>query len=171
MRPGFYRRMGSEFNWTGKFSSPTRPGAQPVQEDIPDTMKATKSEQQLCDELFNLGDIMSVHIFSMEGEILGTNFGDVVVDDELRETFGEIAANVWAGIRKGEPAGGQFMLTTITYERFKIVGIPFERSGIGVLAVVEDKVDAMYVKDRIVEFVSYWVSINKLRRRVGESRR
>jgi len=158
--------MSSKFSWTGKFTAPRSPARdQPKQ--APQAKKA-RSEQDLCDELFALGDMLSCHIFSMDGEILGTNFGDIPVDDELKETFGEISARVWEDLRKGEAVGGPFLLTTIVYQNFKIIGIPFPEWGVGILSVVEDKVDAMYLKDRIVEFVKYWNSINRLRKRVKE---
>lgn len=165
--------MAPEYSWSGKFTAAERAeaAASPDAAPIPEKQKTAKTEQELCDELFALGDMLSVHIFSMDGEILGTNFGEIPVDDELKVTFGDIAANVWSGVKKAEGIGGSVLLATITYENFKIIGIPFEKSGVGVLAVVEDKVDAMYVKDRVIEFVKYWISINKLRKRVGQDKK
>lgn len=166
-------QMASEYSWSGKFTAVERAEAAASLDatPVPEKQKTTKTEQELCDELFALGDMLSVHIFSMDGQILGTDFGEIPVDDELKATFGEVAANVWAGVRRAEGIGGSVLLATITYENFKIIGVPFEKAGFGVLAVVEDKVDAMYVKDRVIEFVKYWVSINKLRKRVGQDKK
>jgi len=155
----------SKFTWKGKFTGPTTPSIEPQKPPQP---KKVKTEQELCDELFAMGDLLSCHIFSMDGEILGTNYGDIPVGDDLKETFGNIAAEVWSDLRKAEIIGGPLLLTTTTYQNFKIMGIPFPESGVGILAVVEEKVDAMYLKDRIVEFVKYWNSINKLRKRVKQ---
>jgi hypothetical protein len=119
------------------------------------------SAQSLCDEIFNLGDMLACYIFGQDGSILGTHAGEIEVDEQLKTSFGGIAAVVWGGLKRVEDVGGPINFVSAVYRNFKIVGIPFPGLKLGVLATVPVSVDALYLKERVTDFMAYWNQVEK----------
>lgn len=123
------------------------------------TQKSTL--QDMCDEIQNMGDILACYVINREGKLLGASYGQVVLDEDLKHDFNQIAAGVWADLERVTNIGGDLLIVSASYENFKILGFPIKRSNAAVLVTVENKLDNQVVHERVDDFISYWMKVNQ----------
>lgn len=147
--------MSTEFKWSGDLET-----GHPAETASHGTVQGHSSSQQakgsLCNELYQLGDIFGCQVFDLNGNIICRKFGELRIDPELQSKFAEIAAVIWGGLKRVENAGGPIEYASAVYQKFKIIGIPFQELGIAVLITVPVRLDTDSIKDRVIGFVNYW---------------
>jgi hypothetical protein len=115
----------------------------------------------MCDELKQMGDILACYAISKEGKLLGASYGESLpLDEKLKADFSHLASMVWVNLDRGTSIGGLLKKVVITFENFKIVGFPMEGTNMALLLTVEDKLDSDVLKERVHDFVSYWLKVN-----------
>ena len=117
--------------------------------------------QDLCVDLFKLGDMLACYIFDSKGNVAGREFGSMEVDEELKTRFAEIAAVIWGGLARVEVIGGQLKSVTADYVNFRIVGIPNLKLRIGVILVLGHDVNAATMKERATDYLNYYMDAKK----------
>jgi len=80
--------------------------------------------QDLCDGIVKLGDILACYVIDRDGRALGSNFGELDVDENLRKNYSNIAAQIWGGLSQVEGLGGDIEFVVAKFTNFKILGIP-----------------------------------------------
>jgi hypothetical protein len=118
------------------------------------------SLQNMCDEIQKMGDILACYAINKDGKLLGASYGPIVMDDKLRQDFNHLAAGVWSDLERVTATGGELLLVSITYENFKILGFPIKGSNAAVLLTIETRLDDQIIKERVKDFVSYWLKVN-----------
>jgi hypothetical protein len=116
--------------------------------------------QTLCDEIMNMGDLLACYVINQKGELLGANYGQVPVDDALKHDFSQVAAIVWGGLQRVTNLGGSIKMVSAIFENFKILGIPVEGTNVALLLTVDVKLDSVVLRDRIGDFMKYWLKAN-----------
>ena len=124
----------------------------------PSTPKPTL--QDMCDEIQKMGDILACYAINRDGKLLGASYGQIVMDDELRQDFNLLAAGTWADLERVTTIGGDIQLVSIRYENFRILGFPIKGSNAAVLLTIEGNLDEKKVEERVKDFVSYWLKVN-----------
>jgi len=119
------------------------------------------SLQALCDEMMNMGDLLACYIINQSGVLLGANYGQIPLDDDLKNDFSQIAASIWSGLQRVSNVGGPLKMVSAIFENFKIIGLPIEGTNIGVLLTVEVKLDSYVLAARINDYMKYWLKSNK----------
>jgi hypothetical protein len=115
----------------------------------------------MCDELKQVGDILACYVISNEGKLLGASYGKwLPLDEALKKDFSEIAAVVWGALERVTSIGGSLETAAISFENFKIVGFPIQKTDMAILLTVEEKVDSDALKSRVQDSVSYWLKTN-----------
>ncbi len=107
-----------------------------------------------------MGDVLACYAFNKDGKLLGAYYGPIVMDDNLRQDFNQLAAGVWADLERVTTIGGEIRLVSIAYENFKILGFPVRGSNAAILLTIEDKLNEKLIEERVKDFVSYWLKVN-----------
>lgn len=113
------------------------------------------SHQALCEDIAKMGDVMACAAFDSHGNVRGTDFGELEVDDQLKSQYSEIGAVIWGGIKRAEALGGPLDHVTVQFERFKILGIPIPKSKSALLVTLSLEVDSLKMRDRILDYLMY----------------
>jgi len=107
-----------------------------------------------------MGDILACYAFNRNGKLLGASYGMIEMDDELRSDFSNMASRVWADLEKVTKIGGALDLVSITWQNFKVLGMPIRGSNSAIMVTIAVELDSQRIKDRVMEFVSYWMKVN-----------
>jgi len=116
--------------------------------------------QTLCDDLENMGDVLASYVINKDGRLLGANYGDLEVSEDLKADFSKVASSIWGGLDRVTSLGGAIKGVVASFENFKILGLPIKGTNIAVLLTIEAKLDAAEMSERVEEFVSYWLKVN-----------
>ena len=116
--------------------------------------------QTLCDEIQKMGDILACYAVNREGKLLGANYGQIEVDEELKTNFATLAAGVWSSLDRVTGIGGRINMVAAIFENFKILGLPVEGTNTAILLTVDTKLDSYVMAARVNEFVAYWLKVN-----------
>ena len=119
------------------------------------------SLQRMCDEIQEMGDILACYAFNKGGRLLGASFGLIEMDDKLRQDFSQLAAGVWSDLERITTIGGEISLVSITYQNFRILGFPIRKTNTAVLLTIDNTVDEKKIEERVKDFVSYWMKVNR----------
>ena len=117
--------------------------------------------QRMCDEIQEMGDILACYAFTNEGKLLGASYGQIEVDDKLKQDFSQIAAGVWSDLERVTTIGGEISLVSITYQNFKILGFPIAKSNTAVLLTIDNSIDEKKIEERVKDFITYWTKVNR----------
>jgi len=142
--------MAEKFTWTGVIKETKVDSKKKVR------ASKAKSYQDFCDDLYNMGDLLSCYIFDTMGNVRGKQYGKIEVTEDLKQHFAEIAAVIWGGLKSVEPVGGSINFVDANFENFKILGIPMPALDIGILAVIPVELDSLAMKERILDYVRFW---------------
>lgn len=112
--------------------------------------------QELCDLIYNLGGILACYVVSLDGKVLGYNFGSIIAGKDLRSTYGMLASDIWRGLKNVEAVGGPILVLAVTYQNFKVVGIPIPDSKVGIIATVPVKGDEIETRNKVLRQVDKW---------------
>jgi hypothetical protein len=126
---------------------------------IGETLKPTL--QTMCDEIQKMGDVLACYVINKDGKLLGASYGPIVMDEKLRQDFNQLAAGTWADLERVTTIGGEINLVTIRYDNFKVLGFPVKGSNAAVLLTIETRLDEQTVQERVKDFVSYWMKVNR----------
>ena len=117
--------------------------------------------QDMCNEIMNMGDVLACYAVNMEGKLLGANYGQIEVDDDLKKEFSGLAAGIWSGLNRVSGIGGRLKMVSAIFENFKILGLPLEGTNSALLLTVDAKLDSYILAERVNDFVSYWLKVNR----------
>jgi len=119
-----------------------------------------ESVQAMCDGLMKMGDILASAAIDQHGNLLGVNYGHLQMDDQLKHDFSEIATVVWGGIQRGITIGGPLKMVSAVFENFKVLFVPAEGTKLILLIAVEVTVNSDVMRERIADFMKYWLKVN-----------
>ena len=123
-------------------------------------MVKDSSLKTVSDELMTVGDIMACAVINQRGELLGVNYGQVPVDDELKKYFSQMAGTIWGGLNRASSFAGPLTMVSAVFQNFKIIGLPIEGTNIALLLTVDVKLDSYILRDRVLDFMKYWLRAN-----------
>lgn len=115
--------------------------------------------QEMCDELQKMGDILACYAVNKDGRLLGASYGEMKLDEKLKADLSHIASGVWVGLERITNLG-LLRSVEVIYENFKILGLAIQRTNVAILLTVEVKLDSYVLKERVLDFVSYWLKVN-----------
>jgi|GEM_PF-727389 hypothetical protein len=113
----------------------------------------------MCDELQKMGDILACYAVNKDGRLLGASYGEMKLDEKLKADLSHIASDVWVGLERITNLG-LLRSVEVIYENFKILGLAIQRTNVAILLTVEVKLDSYVLKERVLDFVSYWLKVN-----------
>jgi len=108
-----------------------------------------------------MGDILACYAFNKDGRLLGASFGQIVMDENLRQDFNQLAAGVWSDLERVTTIGGEIVFVSIAYQNFKVLGFPVRGSNTAILLTIDTHVDEKKIEERVKDFVSYWMKVNR----------
>jgi len=107
------------------------------------------SYDKLAEEISNISGVMSSTIISRRGEILGRFLGEIPHSKNISDRAGTIGGTVWGALSVLEPEAGPLTSVVISYNTFRIVGVPSYEKGAAVLATVSVFIDTNELVERI----------------------
>lgn len=129
---------------------------------IKDVPSQKSTLQVMCDELRQMGDILACYVVNKDGRLLGASYGEWIAHDEkLKADLSRVASEVWGGVDRLATVGGPLKMVALTFEKFKVLGIPIEKTNTLLLLTVEVKLDSEVLRGRVLDFVSYWLKVNR----------
>jgi len=116
--------------------------------------------QDLCDEVFSLGGLLSCYIVDERANVRGRNTGEMDLGDALDKSFGAITGVIWGGLKQVEPLAGPVSMVAADFEYFKIIGVPVSDTSFSILLVATLETDPHVLRAKVLGFVNNWLERN-----------
>jgi len=122
-----------------------------------ETIAAQLNFQALAKEVSEIPGVLSCTIINSDGAIKGRIIGYVPHSDEVLDKAGKIGSAIWGGLKILEPEAGPLNAVIVSYEKFRVYGVPIPGTRICVMAAVKLSVDPFEFCNRIAYFVQYFM--------------
>jgi hypothetical protein len=100
---------------------------------------------------------MGSTVINYHGSVRGRIIGDTPNGDEVLDRAGAIGSAIWGGPKKAEGEGGPLSSVIVSYQKFRVIGVPIPGTKIAVVVTAGRDSDPVDLVNRIAYFVQYHV--------------